>query len=168
MWCPTLVGEENKPPFIRVWKPSRLEGKRERESPKKTISISCGFGPLQIVLELDIGRCANLLVVSRRGKTWGGVPVRLLGLKGGGFKGGPTLIGGWKECQRWRWPRRGVHCDVPCYKGVETFPPVLKSRGKSPKRTISVSSRFEPLQRISPARPVPRLDTPPYQKRKKK
>ena len=22
LWCPTLVGEENKPPFIRVWKPS--------------------------------------------------------------------------------------------------------------------------------------------------
>ena len=73
MWCPTLVGEENKPPLIRVWKPSPSRrvlkpwGKPERESPKRTISASGGPGSLQMVSELDTGRCASLLAVPRRG-----------------------------------------------------------------------------------------------------
>ena len=37
----------------------KLEGKPETESLKRTISASDGLGPLQMVLELDIGRCAN-------------------------------------------------------------------------------------------------------------
>ena len=46
--------------FIRVWKPlpskcilKNLEGKSERESPKRTISTSGGLGLLQMVSELD-------------------------------------------------------------------------------------------------------------------
>ena len=46
-----------------MWKslPSRCvyEGKLERESPKRTIYVSGGLGLLQMVLELDIGRCAS-------------------------------------------------------------------------------------------------------------
>ena len=42
------------------------------------------------------------------------MPVRTLGPKGGGgFEGGPTSIGGRKECQQGRWARKGVDCDVP-------------------------------------------------------
>ncbi|KAG7022917.1 GPI-anchored protein LLG1, partial [Cucurbita argyrosperma subsp. argyrosperma] len=42
------------------------------------------------------------------GRHKGCVPVRTLGPKGGGFGGGPTSIGGRKECQRRRWARRGA------------------------------------------------------------
>ena len=63
MWCPTLVGEENKTPFIRVWKPSsRRVLKALSESPKRTISTDGGSGPLQMVSELD-----TLFAVLRRG-----------------------------------------------------------------------------------------------------
>ena len=33
--------------------------KSERESPKRTISVSGGLGPLQIVSKLDTGQCAS-------------------------------------------------------------------------------------------------------------
>ena len=36
-----------------------LEGKPEKESPKRTISASSGLEPLQIISEIDIGRCAS-------------------------------------------------------------------------------------------------------------
>ena len=36
------------------------------------------------------------------------MPVSTLGPKGGGFGGGPTSIGGRKECQRGRWAPKGV------------------------------------------------------------
>ena len=39
----------------------------ERESPKRTISVSGGFGLLQMVSEQDIGQCANEDVEPRRG-----------------------------------------------------------------------------------------------------
>ena len=45
-----------------------LEGKPERESPKRTISASDGLGPLQMVLELDIERCASEVVVPQRSR----------------------------------------------------------------------------------------------------
>ena len=38
-----------------------------KESPKRTISTSGGFGALQMVSEPDTGRCASLLAVPRRG-----------------------------------------------------------------------------------------------------
>ena len=44
-----------------------LEGKPERESPKRTISASGGLGPLQIVSEPDTRRCASEEAVPRRG-----------------------------------------------------------------------------------------------------
>ena len=44
-----------------------FEGKLERESPKRVISVSGGFGLLQMV------------------SVWGGVPTRTLDLKGGGL-----------------------------------------------------------------------------------
>ena len=54
MWCPTLVGEDNKPPFIRVWKPSPSRrvlkpwGETRKGSPKRTISASGGSGSWHI------------------------------------------------------------------------------------------------------------------------
>ena len=74
-----------------------------------------------MVLEPDNGRYASLLVVPRRG-----VDTRRCASKdtepqiGGGFGGGPTSVGGRKECQRERWPRTGVDCDVPHWLGRRT------------------------------------------------
>ena len=69
--------EENKTFFIRVWKPltSRRILKTLRGSPKRTISASGELELLQMVLELDTGRCAI------QGLSWtqGGVPTRMLG-----------------------------------------------------------------------------------------
>ena len=50
-----LVGEENEPPFISVWKPfpSRRVLKTLREIPKMTIFASGGPEPLQMVSEPD-------------------------------------------------------------------------------------------------------------------
>ena len=51
--------------FTKVWKPlsnmcfKNLEGKPERESPKKIISASGGLVLLQMVSEPDTGRCAS-------------------------------------------------------------------------------------------------------------
>ena len=74
--------------------------KLERETPKRTISASGGFGSLQMISESDTGRCVSLLTVPRRGIDTSGVPVIMLGLKWGWIWGGPTSIGGRKECQR--------------------------------------------------------------------
>ena len=46
LWCPTLVGEKNKPPFIRVWKPSPS---RRRGSPKREAQRG------QYLLAVDLG-----------------------------------------------------------------------------------------------------------------
>ena len=61
------------------------------------------------------------------------MPVKTLGLRGGGFGGGPISIGGRKECQRGRWALKGGGWIVmshigwggeqnTIYNGVETFP----------------------------------------------
>ena len=55
------------------------------ESLKRTIFASGGFGPLQMVLELDIGRSASERLSLEGGWTRGGVPARRLGLEGGGL-----------------------------------------------------------------------------------
>ena len=44
-----------------------LEGKSERESPKRTISVSGGIEMLQMVLEPDTRRCASEDAGPRRG-----------------------------------------------------------------------------------------------------
>ena len=60
---PTLVGEENETPLIRVWKPlfSGRVLKTLRGTPKgnRTISTGSGLGLLQMVSELDTARCAS-------------------------------------------------------------------------------------------------------------
>ena len=43
-----------------------LEGKTEREDPKRTISASGRLGPLQMVSELDTEGCANEEAESQR------------------------------------------------------------------------------------------------------
>ena len=52
-----------------MWKPlpSRHVLKTLRESPKRTISVSGGLGPLQMVSKSDTERCANEEAESRRG-----------------------------------------------------------------------------------------------------
>ena len=59
---------ENEILFISVWKslPHKREGKPKRESPKIIIFISVGFGPLQMILEKDIGQCASKEVEPQR------------------------------------------------------------------------------------------------------
>ena len=61
MWDFTSVVEENETFFIRVWKPlpSKHVLKTLKASPKRTISASSGFEPLQMVLEPNTGQCAN-------------------------------------------------------------------------------------------------------------
>ena len=44
-----------------------IEGKFERESLKRTISVSSGLESLQMVLEPDTGRCASTEVESEEG-----------------------------------------------------------------------------------------------------
>ena len=44
-----------------------LEGKPERESPKRTISASGELGSLQMVSESDTERCASLLTIPKGG-----------------------------------------------------------------------------------------------------
>ena len=44
-----------------------IEGKPERESPKRTISACCGLELLQMVSEQDTGWCANKDAGSSRG-----------------------------------------------------------------------------------------------------
>ena len=53
---PTSGGEKNETSFTRVWKPlpsrqrfKNLKGKPGRESLKRTISASSGFGLLQVI-----------------------------------------------------------------------------------------------------------------------
>ena len=67
-------------------------GKPRRESPKRTISVSDGFGLLQIVLESDTGQCVGKDVDP----------------KGSGLGGGSHI--GWRREQS------------ITYKGVETSP----------------------------------------------
>ena len=63
-----------------------LEEKLVRESPKRTISASGGFGRLQIVSKPDTGRCVKA-ELQRGGGGWtrGGVPAMTLVPKGGGL-----------------------------------------------------------------------------------
>ena len=83
------------------------------KSPKRTISASGGPGSLQMVSKSDIGRCASLLAVPRRGVDTKRCASKDAGPKGGRFKGGPTSIGERKECQQERWAPKGsgVHID---------------------------------------------------------
>ena len=85
-----------------------LEGKPERESPKRTISVSSGHGRIQMVSEPDIGQCASEEAESRRGWTEGGMLTKTLGLEG------ESHI----DWRRKRVPARtlgpeGVDCEIP-------------------------------------------------------
>ena len=83
-----------------------LEGKSERESPKRTMSASGGLGLLQMISKLDIRRCA-----SEETKLQRGVDTRRCASKDAelrrGWIGGPTLIGEGNECQQGRWAPKG-------------------------------------------------------------
>ena len=101
-----------------------------RESLNRTISASGGFESLQMVSELDIGRCASEEVAPLRGWTRGSVPARTLGLEGGVLgcshqlqKGTSTsedagLEGGWIMRSHIDW---GGERSI-LYKDVETSP----------------------------------------------
>ena len=56
--------EERNILYKNVKTSPNLEGKHERESPKRTISTSGGFELLQMVSELDTRRCASEDAVS--------------------------------------------------------------------------------------------------------
>ena len=71
----------------------------ERENPKRIISTRGELGPLQMVLEPDIRPYASEEAVSRRDRHKA-MCSKDTGLKGGGFGGGSTSIGGRKDCQR--------------------------------------------------------------------
>ena len=60
-----------------------LEGKLERESPKRTISTSGELGLLQMVLEPGIGQCTNEKVEPQKGWIRGDVSARRLSPEGG-------------------------------------------------------------------------------------
>ena len=71
----------------------------------------------QYLLAVDLGRCkwhqsrtpddvSAFSLFPEEGRH-GGVPVRTLGPKGGGFGGGLTSIGERKECQQGRWTPKG-------------------------------------------------------------
>ena len=74
----------------------------------------------EMVLEPDTERCANLLAVLQRGVDMRRCVSKDAGLQRGGFGGGLTSIGGWKECQRGRWAPKRVDCDVPYWLGSRT------------------------------------------------
>ena len=98
---------ENETSFIRVWKPSLSRcilkpWGPERESLKRIISANGGLGSLQMVWELDTGRCVRALK---------GVDLV-----------GSTLIGERNECQWGHWAPKGVDCDVPYWFGKNETP----------------------------------------------
>ena len=70
LWCPTLVGEENKPPFIRAWKPSpnrrvlKPWGEARKEKPKEDNICSRGSGSLHLYNTPDT-ICFDPLTTSR-------------------------------------------------------------------------------------------------------
>ena len=108
MWDPTLVGEENEALFIRVWKPLPSRhiwkpwGKPKRKSPKRTISASGGFGPLQMVSELDNRWCASEEAEPRKGWTRGGVLARMLGPEEGWIvRSHIGWLGRWMKHSSW-------------------------------------------------------------------
>ena len=62
LWCPTLVGEENKSPFIRVWKPS----------PSRRVLKPWGEAQTgQYLLAVDLGRYSHtILGLNFRSTIW--------------------------------------------------------------------------------------------------
>ena len=71
------------------------------------------------------------------------MPVRTLDPKGGGFGGGPTSIGGRKECQRGRWALKRVDCDVPTLVREENKPPFIRVWKLSLTRRVLRGSESE-------------------------
>ena len=74
-----------------MWKPlpiKNLEGMPERESPKRTISVTGELGLLQMVSKPDTRRCVRKEAEPQRGWIRGGVPTRSLSLERGWGLGG--------------------------------------------------------------------------------
>ena len=76
----TLYKNVETSPFQMRFKNLEKPGKK---SPKITMSTSGGLGLLQMVSELDTGRCASQDIECWRGWTPDSVPARTLGLEGG-------------------------------------------------------------------------------------
>ena len=89
-----------------------------------------------MVSELDTGRCASLLVVPRRGVDTRRCASEDIGPQSCGFEGGPTSIGGRKECQRGRWvPKEGgLWC--PTLIGEENKLPFIRVWKSSPSKRV--------------------------------
>ena len=64
------------------------------------------------------------------------MPVRTLGLKGGGFGGGPTSMGERNECQRGCWAREGGGLRCPTLVGEENKPPFIRVWKPFPSRRV--------------------------------
>ena len=79
-----------------------LEGKPEKESPKRTISASDALRLLQMVSEPDTGRCASEEAEPQRGVDTKRYARKDAGPPKGGGLGSSTLIGKGNECQRGR------------------------------------------------------------------
>ena len=85
----TLKGVETSPQQTRF---KNLEGKLERESPKRTVSTSGGLGLLQLVSEPDTERCASEEAEHRRGVDTRRCASKDAGPRRGLDLGGPTSI----------------------------------------------------------------------------
>ena len=86
-----------------------------------TISASGVSGSLRMVLELDIGRCASLLVFSRRGVDTGQCASKDAGPRRGvDLVAVPHRLEEGKSASEDAGPRRGVNCDFPHWLGRRT------------------------------------------------
>ena len=92
---------------------SLKNGKPERENSKRTISANGGFGLLQMVSELDTGRCASEETRPERGWTRGNVPARMLGTEGGWMGGVLHRLEKGTSVIEDAGLRREVDCEIP-------------------------------------------------------
>ena len=87
---------------------------RHHNRPKRIIYASSGSGPLQMVSEPSFGRCANLLVVPRRGVDTRRCIIKDVGPQRGVDLGAvPHRLEERKSASEDAGPRRRVDCDVP-------------------------------------------------------
>ena len=105
--------------------------KSEGESPRRTIYASGGLGLLQMVSELDIGRCASEEAEPRRGVDTGWCAIKDARPRRGVGTGwcaikdarprrgwiGRSHIGKRKECWGGCWALKGVDCEISHWLG---------------------------------------------------
>ena len=89
-----------------------------------------------MVSEPDTERCVSLLAVPQGGVNTRRCASKDAGPKGGGFGGGPTSIGGRKECQRGRWAPKGGGLCCSTLVGEENKPPFIRVWKPSPSRRV--------------------------------